>query len=527
MIISQEVWDVSTGIELVRNGNDVTFNLSGSASGYYNPDYGYWEWWGYMELTFGPGFDFVEQYYDRPMDLSMTQTLATGTAMTGSYYVDGAYSWNSSGSFSVILFDVATTYAGTAGIDYIFGSAAADRLSGGAGDDGLEGGAGDDWLNGGAGRDHLEGGDGRDTASYAGATAAVVARLYDGRLGEGDAAGDRYVSIENLEGSSFNDHLYGDDKGNKIWGRDGVDALFGMKGDDVLEGGKGADMLFGDRGSDTATYAESANGVVANLGSGVGTAGDAAGDTYNSIENLRGSAHDDRLTGDAAANILRGGSGNDVLRGQAGDDLLSGGNGDDLLLGGPGADRLDGGLGIDTVSYDGASSSVVANLAAPSGNKRDAAGDVYISIENLTGTDFNDRLTGNSFENLILGGDGNDVLNGGDASDRLRGGAGRDSFVFDSALDALANVDTILDYSVADDRILLDDAVFTALTAGQGLGSAFVNGKAATTANHRLIHDAATGSLSYDADGVGGADAILFARIGAGQAMTASEFLVI
>ena len=527
MIISREVWNVSTGIELVRSGNDVTFYLSGSASGYDNPDLGYWEWYGYMELTFGPDTSYFDQYYDRPMDLSMTQTLVPGVAATGSYYVEGSYSINGSGSFNVILFDTATTYGGTTGIDYVFGSAAGDTLSGGAGDDGLDGGAGNDWLNGGAGRDHIEGGDGRDTASYVGATAAVVARLYNGLLGDGDAAGDRYVSVENLEGSSFNDHLYGDDKGNTLWGRDGVDALFGLKGNDLLEGGKGADMLFGDVGSDTATYASSTAGVVANLAKGTGTAGDADGDAYNGIENLTGSAFDDQLTGDAAANILRGWSGNDVLRGLAGEDTLIGGNGGDLLHGGAGADMIDGRLGVDTVSYAGALAGVVANLAAPSGNTRDAAGDVYVSIENLTGTDHNDRLTGNTFENYVVGGGGNDVLNGGDASDRLRGGEGNDAFVFNTALDALSNVDTILDYSVADDRIWLDDAVFTTLTAGQGLGSAFVNGSAATTAAHHIIYNAVNGGLYYDADGVGGVDAILFARIGAGQAMAAAEFLVV
>ena len=527
MIISQEVWNASTGIALVRSGNDVTFYLSGSASGYEDPDLGYWVWYGYMELTFGPDTGYFDQYDDRPMDLSLTQTLTPGEAMTGSYFVDGSYSINNSGSFSVILFDAATTYGGTAGIDYVFGSALADVLSGGAGDDGLDGGSGNDWLNGGAGRDHLEGGDGRDTATYAGALAAVVARLYNGLLGEGDAAGDRYVSVENLEGSGYNDHLYGDDKGNTLWGRDGVDTLFGLKGNDVLEGGKGSDMLFGDAGSDTASYASAAAHVVANLTTGVGTAGDAAGDLFNGIENLTGSAFDDQLTGNTLGNILRGGAGNDVLRGLAGDDTLTGGIDDDLMVGGAGADMLDGGLGIDTVSYAGANLGVVANLASPSGNTKDAAGDVYVSIENLTGTDHNDRLTGNTLENFIIGGSGNDVLNGGDASDRLRGGTGNDSFVFDSALNALANVDSILDYSVADDRIWLDDAVFTALTAGQGLGTAFVIGTAATTAAHHVIYNAVNGGLYYDADGVGGTDAILFARIGAGQAMTAAEFLVV
>lgn len=527
MIISQEIWNSSTGIALERNGNEVTFSLSGSASGYYNPDLGYWEWYGYMELTFGADTNWVDQYYDRPMDLTMTQTLVPGQATTGSYYVDGSYSINSSGSFSVILFDVATTYAGTAGIDYVFGSGAADNLSGGAGDDGLDGGAGNDWLSGGAGRDLIEGGDGRDTASYLTATSAVVARLYNGLLGDGDAAGDRYVSVENLEGSNFNDHLYGDATANTIWGRDGVDALFGLKGNDVLAGGKGADMLFGDAGKDTATYGNSATGVVANLASGIGTAGDAAGDTYNGIENIFGSGLDDRLTGDGKANVLRGGAGNDVLQGLAGDDTLSGGDGDDVMQGGAGADMLDGGLGLDTISYIAATGGVVANLAAPAGNTRDAAGDVYVSIENLNGGDYNDRLTGNTFENYISGGAGDDMLNGGDASDRLRGGAGADSFVFSSALNALSNVDSILDYNVADDQIALEDSIFTELTAGQALGLAFVVGSAATTAAHRIIYNAASGGVFYDADGVGGDAAILFARFGAGLAMTEAEFQVL
>lgn len=527
MLISQEVWNVSTGVELVRNGNEVTFNLSGSASGYYNPEYGYWEWYGYMELTFGTETAYVDQYYDRPMDLSLTQTLVAGVATTGSYFVDGAYSNNSSGSYSVILFDVATNYSGTLGTDYIFGSASADVLSGGGGDDGLDGGAGNDRLSGGAGRDLIDGGDGQDTASYLDAAAAVVARLYNGLLGEGDAAGDRYISVENLEGSNFNDHLYGDDKSNTIWGRDGVDALFGLKGNDLLIGGRGADMLFGDAGLDTASYVGSAFGVVASLVSGTGTTGDAAGDVYNGIENLTGSSFDDHLTGDGSANVLRGGSGKDVLRGLGGDDNLAGGDGDDVMQGGAGADMLDGGLGIDRVTYAGATAGVVANLSAPSGNTGDASGDVYVSIENLTGTSHRDRLTGNAFENYLSGGGGNDTLNGADASDRLHGGAGNDVFVFDSALNALANVDTILDYGVADDRIWLDDAIFAALTAGQGLGSAFVIGSAATAGGHRIIYNSVNGGLYYDADGVGGVDATLFARIGAGQAMTAAEFLVI
>lgn len=526
MIISKDIWNVSTGVELVRNGNDVTLILAGSASGYYDEYLGYWEWYGWMEAQFGEAYDWVEQYYDRPMDMSLTETLTAGVATTGNYYVDGSPSEYT--EFSAIIFDSVANYTGTAGIDFVFGSGANDKLSGAAGNDGLDGGAGDDWLNGGVGGDHLEGGDGLDTASYAGATAGVVARLYNSALGSGDAGGDRYISIERLEGSSHGDHLYGDDKVNTLWGRDGADTLFGRGGNDLLLGGKGADLLFGDAGIDTASYADSSSGVVANLTTGLGTAGDALGDEYNGIEGLIGSAFTDELTGNGAGNILRGLNSNDTLRGLAGDDRLIGGNGDDLLIGGIGADWLDGGLGTDTASYASATAGVVANLDNASLNTREALGDTYVSIENLRGSSFNDRLTGNAQENAINGGDGNDTLNGGGASDRLSGGNGKDAFTFDSGLDGLNNVDVILDYSVADDRILLEADVFSAFTAtGRIANAAFTAGTEATTAAHRIIYNAANGTILYDADGAGGADAIAFARVTAGLAMSGAEFIVI
>jgi Ca2+-binding RTX toxin-like protein len=526
MLISQDIWKVSPGLELIRNGNQVTINLAGSADGYYDPDLGYWEWYGEMYLNFGAASDYFYASFDRPMDLSLTETLTAGIATTGSYEIVGDPSATS--TFSVILFDTATNYAGTAGIDYVFGSTGADTLAGRAGDDGLEGGAGDDWLNGGVGGDLHDGGDGRDSASYAGALAGVVARLYNGTLNDGEAKGDRYVAIENLEGSSFNDHLYGDDKANTLWGRDGADTLFGLGGRNTLVGGKGGDFLFGGASIDTASYAGALERVVASLTTGGGSAGEALGDVFSSIENLTGTSFDDQLTGDGNANTLVGGNGNDTLRGLAGDDRLIAGNGDDLVSGGTGADWLDGGYGTDTASYAGAAQGVQANLSNPGANTRDALGDIYISIENLTGSSHNDRLTGDNRENLILGGDGNDVIAGGEGSDLLRGDAGLDAFVFDSALNPLSNVDRILDYTVADDRIWLDDAVFTALTAGGSIGAAaFHVGSAAATAAHRIIYNAANGQILYDADGAGGASAVAFTRVGTGLSMTAAEFSVI
>ena len=56
-----------------------------------------------------------------------------------------------------------------------------------------------------------------------------------------------------------------------------------------------------------------------------------------------------------------------------------------------------------------------------------AGSDTLISIENLTGSAFNDTLTGDASDNVISGRAGNDTLNGGGGDDTLDGGAGTDT----------------------------------------------------------------------------------------------------
>lgn len=194
---------------------------------------------------------------------------------------------------------------------------------------------------------------------------------------------------------------------------------------------------------------------------------------------LKGAAGAEALYGNAAGNAISGGNGNDRLYGLTGNDRLSGDGGNDVLTGGSGADRLTGGEGTDTASYAGASKVVTASLADVSRNTNDAKGDIYASIEGLTGSSHADGLYGNGGANTLSGGSGNDILSSGSGNDRLYGalgaddlvgGSGADTFLFRALSDstvAVAGRDTIFDFSgTGGDRIDLSAIDADSATSG-------------------------------------------------------------
>ena len=274
-----------------------------------------------------------------------------------------------------------------------------DVLMGGGGTDALFGGIGNDVLDGGADADTLKGGAGADTASFEHSDAAVTVHLADGLARGGHAEGDVITDIENITGSNYDDVLTGDDGAN------------------VLEGVAGADQLDGGAGVDWLSYAGSDAAVSVRLYDGLAQRGHAEGDTITGFENLRGSAHPDRLAGTGRANRLEGGAGNDRMRG---------GSGDDVLEGGAGADKLYGDLGIDTASYRSSDTGVMVNLKEGTSEGGHAGGDVITDIENLAGSVYQDVLVGDDGANRLDGDEGDDELNGGNGDDELRGSEGND-----------------------------------------------------------------------------------------------------
>jgi Ca2+-binding RTX toxin-like protein len=205
------------------------------------------------------------------------------------------------------------------------GTKRADALYGTEGQDIMSGFAKNDMLHGSLGADLMDGGTGTDTVNYSASGEAVSVNLAAGLGGGGYAEGDRYVSIENVVGSSFNDRIAGDAGNN---------SLSGGNGDDLFMGDLGKDTINGGDGNDTVSYAASASQVIVDLSrTKAQSGGDASGDKLSSIENLVGSNFGDTLKGNSANNVLNGGAGNDMLTGGLGNDTFefSGNFGSDTI----------------------------------------------------------------------------------------------------------------------------------------------------------------------------------------------------
>ncbi len=262
----------------------------------------------------------------------------------------------------------------------------------------------------------FKGGDGSDTVSYAGSTAVTV-DLHRGQGTGGNAQGDTYSSIENVIGSAGWDVFVASAAANTFTSNGGVDRVSyvhstagvtvnlssgqgtgGFADDDEYIGivnATGSDHydtfvannqgnnFLGGLGFDTVSYANAGGGVTVNLHSQSGSGSDATADTYNSIENATGSAHDDTFIASSDKN------------------------------------HFDGLGGINTLSYANSTAGVNVNLATGSASGGHAEGDTFANIQNLTGSAHNDVLTGDANNNVFLGGAGADHFFGGDGTDTV------------------------------------------------------------------------------------------------------------
>ncbi|MFN0193741.1 MAG: beta strand repeat-containing protein [Aestuariivirga sp.] len=466
--------------------------------------------------------------------------------------------------------------------DTMTGGSGSQTLEGEDGLDLIKGGADGDILNGGGGLG--------DYVIYSGSAGAVTINLTTNTASGGDATGDSISNFENVIGGDGADKLTGSSGDNILSGGLGNDILKGENGNDKLEGDAGADSMTGGLGDDTYVLDTNSDSTVEAVGEGTDKVVASVTHALRiNVENLElsgnaningtGNALDNIITGNTGNNILNGLAGKDTLRGFTGNDqyrvdnaldlteeqendgiditfasidwvlqdnieklylesTATSGTGNDLsnfIFGTSGQNTLDGGIGADRLSgFNGndlyivdSSGDLVFEQAGQGIDEVQSSVNhtLAVNVENLTLTGAgNVNATGNTVANLISGNSGNNFIDGKQGNDTLTGGLGGDNFVFTTAL--VSNQDTITDFSVADDTIRLDDAVFTAIATGFLNVNAFKLGVGATEADDRIVYNSATGEVFYDADGTGAAAQVRFAFVTAGTALTQGDFFV-
>ena len=374
--------------------------------------------------------------------------------------------------------------SGTQGKEYLIGRDGDDQIFGNGDDDVIDGNSGNDFLYGGLGADILSGGAGIDTASYRYAIATVVASLIDASVNEGEAWGDTYYDIENIEGSIFDDVISGNNNDNQILGLNGNDLLEGHSGNDILNGGAGNDVVIGGAGDDVLVYQltenlsniDSYNGDAGfdklvfhfatneytqfvkdelqdfmnymnanvDINSSIGTVysfttfGLSVSDTEKMEVYVDGTLQNDffnfifadetsiKTFGTEGNDVIQGHNQNETINGMDGNDILYGNEGNDRVYGGKGNDEIHGGLGKDLLKGHEGDDIVYGGEGSDT-----IWGDVHVTDtheghDTLYGGAGNDRIYGFHGNDVIYGDEGNDLLRGHQGMDIIEGGMGND-----------------------------------------------------------------------------------------------------
>ncbi len=229
-----------------RGGNDTLLGESGDDAFFFSTAFANGE---YDKVDGGANIDTLD-FTGLTQSISVNLDTRFGT---GSVLVSG---------FSVSSVEVVgiENVIGTANNDSFNGSAAANVLRGGSGNDWMNGGGGADSLFGDAGNDvfffnggvvssefaRIDGGTGTDTLSFVNflSPAGVeVDLIHSGPTGFTARAlrNSSYTplanatSVENVEGSNWNDVLAGDTGANKLRGNNGRDLMTGRAGADTFQ----------------------------------------------------------------------------------------------------------------------------------------------------------------------------------------------------------------------------------------------------------------------------------------------------
>jgi len=182
------------------------------------------------------------------------------------------------------------------------------------------------------------------------------------------------------------------------------------------------------------------------------------------IENFRGGAGAETVTGNDVANTLVGGGGADRMAGGLGADSIVGGDGTDYLRGDEGNDQIVGGADFDDINGNMGDDTAAGGVG----------GDWVVGGKDqdlLRGEDGDDIVYGNLGLDWCYGGEGADTVRGGQDGDHLFGEGGDDWLSGDRGDDTIsggagadifhsfgdAGLDQVTDFNRAEgDRVLLD-----------------------------------------------------------------------
>lgn len=287
---------------------------------------------------------------------------------------------------------------------------------------------------------------------------------------------DGVTEIVKISGTSKKDKLIGTNDSESIEGLGGNDTLNAKNGDDILDGGKGKDTMNGGKGDDTYFVDNRKDVIKESRKGGSDTVNASINYTLkNNVENLVLTGKKPlKGTGNKGNNEIAGNDGKNVIKGKGGKDLLNGEGGNDQLFGDGGKDTL-------------------------------------------------------------IGGDGNDILEGGKGNDTLTGGDGKDKFVFNTKRPFRSNdlgVDTIDDFVLGEDKILLDRTTFKSLKNNkfrEGREFEVVDTNAAAkNSDAFIVYNETSGGLFYNANvgiaGFGGGG--LFATLEGAPELGADDFQI-
>ena len=306
--------------------------------------------------------------------------------------------------------------------------------------------------------------------------------IINGTLGNETLTGG--LGNDTINGFGGNDTLQGGEGNDQLNGGDGDDLLLADVGNDALDGGDGVDTLDISDAGIAGAAVDLASNFIFSSATGI--------DTVVNVENVRGSAGDDLLSGDAGANTFYASGGNDVINGRD---------------------------GTDTFDASAAGTAITADLTT--GTVSGAFTATLSNVENIITGSGNDAVTGSADANALSTGDGSDTITGGGGNDTIDGGAGVDTAVV-SDMATITATATGWQVAGADGTDTLENVEIVDVGGAGGVRTLLVgNGGFATI--QAAVDAANSGDTILIADGTyAGADIAgkASAIVGAGNAVT-------